>query len=378
MMELTGLDWILATCTVVFRDYFFTIWASSLSLCLSVLVGIKLNAVARMIVNDARSMVIVSGAAPPDRSQAYAVGRPSKTDVEKQVWAQLQQEARTKFEAADDDSSGSLSKEEVVRLVKEIMPSLQFTDNYMEKLMHRFDMDDTGQIELDEFISVFQFLHDNKGKTKIDVRQGRVRWLCCACGPSVHPSKLYKLIRIIMFQNALVIAMVIFNSWQLGTSTAYFNEPEALKPAGGHVLLQSVLAVLQLLHTSFLTLPMFAVVKQMGEHYNARIFGDAAGKLILNWVGKSKAKAKAKLKGKGNTIAPAKVGVQLQMKAGGLPAKSESIDEVNDKAGGPSAKVESTNEANEIVDLDEEPRPPKLAPMDVHPQPPGSPIADMP
>ena len=47
-------------------------------------------------------------------------------------------------------------------------------------------MDNTGKIEFDEFISVFQFFRDNKGKRAVDVRHGLVRWLCCACGPSVH------------------------------------------------------------------------------------------------------------------------------------------------------------------------------------------------
>lgn len=41
-LQLTASDWMLATGTVLFRDYFFSIWASCLSLFLSLLVGVKL------------------------------------------------------------------------------------------------------------------------------------------------------------------------------------------------------------------------------------------------------------------------------------------------------------------------------------------------
>ena len=60
-MELTALDWMLATGTVLFRDYFFSIWASALSLFFSLLVGIKLHGIARMVVSDTRNMLMTCG-----------------------------------------------------------------------------------------------------------------------------------------------------------------------------------------------------------------------------------------------------------------------------------------------------------------------------
>ena len=195
-----------------------------------------------------------------------------------------------KFDAADEDNSGSLDEGEVVHLLQQILPDMDLTEEYMSKLMSRFDMDRTGQIEEDEFLSIFKFLMDSKDKTgrgktaAPSLNHGRVRWLCCDCGPSVHPSKLYRLIRIIMFQNALVAAMIVFNLWQLGSSTAYFHEPDVLAPIGGHVAVQGVMALLQLLHTSLLTLPMYVMVRAGMIATNPNIILFAHKRLTVYWL----------------------------------------------------------------------------------------------
>ena len=44
----------------------------------------------------------------------------------------------------------------------------------------------------------------------------------------------------------------------------YFTQPDGVP--GGMLLLQGSLFVLQMLHTSLVLLPMFALVKQMGTH----------------------------------------------------------------------------------------------------------------
>lgn len=99
----------------------------------------------------------------------------------------------------------------------------------------------------------------------------------------------------IIFQNAMVLAQVVFNIWQVGSSSEYFAKPEMVP--GGMLLLQGSLFTLQMLHTSFVLLPMFALVQQMGRHYNVRLFGDVAGKAITEWA----VRAKKKTEGNGPT-----------------------------------------------------------------------------
>merc|ERR1711907_444388 len=101
----------------------------------------------------------------------------------------------------------------------------------------------------------------------------------------------------IIFQNAMVLAQVTFNIWQVGSSSEYFNKPQMVP--GGMLLLQGSLFTLQMLHTSFVLLPMFALVRQMGRHYNVRLFGDVASKAITEWA----VRAKKKNEGNGKTKA---------------------------------------------------------------------------
>ena len=269
---------------------------------------------------------------------------------------QLLAAAKKAFEQADADSGGTLDREEVRKLLLELQCEVHAdTDNeYFLQVFKRFDIDDSGALEYvptiansgckplylmpdlelesysdftsgrrcryDEFLQCYRFIQANKNDTeqsgggsetpqrhtqsirrtlslragnkrRPNLKRGRVTWCCGSFGPQLKTNQLRPLVNFIIFQNAMAMAQITFNIWQVGSSSEYFTEPRGIP--GGMLLLQGSLFALQMVHTSFVLLPMFALVRQMGKQYNARLFGAVAGKAITQWAGRAKKKAEA-------------------------------------------------------------------------------------
>jgi Ca2+-binding EF-hand superfamily protein len=330
---------------------------------MSVLVGVKLSEIARMIVSDTRDMVLLPSAgnssdtggdkSPSAHSDASSnsTGTPVK-GLQLETMEMIQQH----FAEADADASGSLSNDEIKTLLQEMIPGFEPDPAYLQELFSRFDCDSTGSIEVDEFARMYKFLQQHtggvaespkssggqttplkklaksfsRGSNKVlppKLKRGTIRWLCNRWGPRVHPSKLRQIIRIIMFQNAMVVTQLIFSLWQIGASeSSYFSEPTGW-PAGSFGV-QALLALLQLLHSAFLTLPMYSIVMQMGHHYNVRIFGMTA-KMVVAWADKAKKSRTKKKLGVGSVATSSFRGrlVKLSSKVQPSPAQLAAAGE---------------------------------------------------
>ena len=118
------------------------LWASWLSLGLSVLLGIKLSAIARMFGRVTRDMATGQlrwTSRTPDASTG------SLPDQEMKLLAA----AKKAFDEADADSGGTLDREEVRELLLELGCEVHAeTDNeYFLEAFKRFDIDDSGALE---------------------------------------------------------------------------------------------------------------------------------------------------------------------------------------------------------------------------------------
>lgn len=147
----------------------------------------------------------------------------------------------------------------------------------------------------------------------------------------------------IIFQNAMAMAQIMFNIWQVGSSSEYFAEPQGIP--GGMLLLQGSLFVLQMVHTAHVLLPTFALVQQMGKNYNARLFGEVAGKAITQWASRAKKKAEAKShngvkKGLVGSLAKTRTKV-IGLSPARLSDRKKDQYAVDDRDGAHSASAES-------------------------------------
>ena len=76
---------------------------------------------------------------------------------------------RRMFNSYDDDDNGYLDKQEFVKVVKSMIKDLAEgqTDEEIEKIaiesIDRFDLNQNGKIEYDEFRELVKFLIDEKG-----------------------------------------------------------------------------------------------------------------------------------------------------------------------------------------------------------------------
>ena len=135
----------------------------------------------------------------------------------------------------------SLGREEIKRVLT--CMGITITPDFIRLLFERFDMDGTGQIEYDEFLQMYKWIQKQLamdgtdspragdtaarvgGKLRsksvkarggqLNLKEGQVTWLGGGMGPVVYPPHIRFLIRIIMFQNAMALALLVFNFWQL-------------------------------------------------------------------------------------------------------------------------------------------------------------------
>ncbi|KAL3702360.1 hypothetical protein R1sor_020382 [Riccia sorocarpa] len=99
------------------------------------------------------------------------------------------------------------------------------------------------------------------------------------------PRLLLMLIHFILFQNAFEVATFIWYWWQFGFSSCLLENK-------AYVYIRIGLAVLTQILCSYSTLPLYALVTQMGSHYKHSIFQSDVKEKLHNWRKGAKKRAK--------------------------------------------------------------------------------------
>ncbi|KAL3688985.1 hypothetical protein R1sor_015294 [Riccia sorocarpa] len=100
-----------------------------------------------------------------------------------------------------------------------------------------------------------------------------------------NPKLVLNLIHFVLFVNAFIIATVIWFWWKFGSNNCHLNYI-------GFLVTRIVLSVLTQILCSFSTLPLYALVTQMGSHYKQAIFQDDVKQKLKRWREDAKKKAK--------------------------------------------------------------------------------------
>jgi len=96
-----------------------------------------------------------------------------------------------------------------------------------------------------------------------------------------RPQVLLSLIHFILFQNAFELAFFL---WILTT----FGFDSCIMGRAGPVIARLVLGTLVQILCSYSTLPLYALVTQMGSHYKKAIFHERTAEAIIEWGQKAK------------------------------------------------------------------------------------------
>ncbi|OAE21033.1 hypothetical protein AXG93_606s1190 [Marchantia polymorpha subsp. ruderalis] len=99
------------------------------------------------------------------------------------------------------------------------------------------------------------------------------------------PTLLLKLIHFILFQNAFELATFIWFWWQFGFTSCLLENKT-------YVYIRIGLGVLTQILCSYSTLPLYALVTQMGSHYKHSIFQNDVKEKLHNWRKGAKKRAK--------------------------------------------------------------------------------------
>ncbi|GAQ83221.1 seven transmembrane MLO family protein [Klebsormidium nitens] len=97
-----------------------------------------------------------------------------------------------------------------------------------------------------------------------------------------RPSIMLNLMHFTLFTNSFQLASIIFYAWSFGVNSCYFyNRPFSY--------LRVVISVTLILFTSWVTLPAYALVSQMGSTTRLTIFGDHVQHHLKGWAKRAKA-----------------------------------------------------------------------------------------
>ncbi|KAI8573713.1 hypothetical protein RHMOL_Rhmol01G0297600 [Rhododendron molle] len=91
-----------------------------------------------------------------------------------------------------------------------------------------------------------------------------------------HPEYVLTLIHYILFTNAFELAFFVFVTLQYGFHSCYHERVEI-------VIVRVVLAVTVQVLCSYITLPLYALVTQMGTHFKSAVLEDQTAHMIRQW-----------------------------------------------------------------------------------------------
>ncbi|BBN08300.1 mlo protein [Marchantia polymorpha subsp. ruderalis] len=96
-----------------------------------------------------------------------------------------------------------------------------------------------------------------------------------------NPHVLLYLIHFVLFQNAFELAFCIWLVTTFGFNSCYFNKH-------GFIITRVIVGILAQVLCSYSTLPLYALVSQMGSHYKKAIFDIPVSNAIQGWRSKAK------------------------------------------------------------------------------------------
>ncbi|KAL6128372.1 hypothetical protein ACLB2K_071727 [Fragaria x ananassa] len=100
-----------------------------------------------------------------------------------------------------------------------------------------------------------------------------------------RPRFLLFLIHFVLFQNAFQLAFFAWSTWQFGITSCFHQTPQDT------AIRLSVGVIVQVL-CSYVTLPLYALVTQMGSNMKPNVFEEGVAEAVNNWHHKAKEKAK--------------------------------------------------------------------------------------
>ncbi|CAM6108923.1 unnamed protein product [Calypogeia fissa] len=100
-----------------------------------------------------------------------------------------------------------------------------------------------------------------------------------------NPHLLLYLIHFVLFQNAFELAFCIWLVTTFGFNSCFFAKH-------GFIISRVIVGILAQVLCSYSTLPLYALVSQMGSHYKKAIFADPVSTAVTDWRNKAKANVK--------------------------------------------------------------------------------------
>ncbi|EEF36041.1 Protein MLO, putative [Ricinus communis] len=102
-----------------------------------------------------------------------------------------------------------------------------------------------------------------------------------------HPKYVLTLLHYTLFMNAFELAFFVWVTFQFGITSCYHEHTEI-------IAVRVVLAVTVQIICSYITLPLYALVTQMGSEYKSAVLEEETAKVIRHWHAEVKQKRKKK------------------------------------------------------------------------------------
>ncbi|KAL3365333.1 hypothetical protein AABB24_010467 [Solanum stoloniferum] len=133
------------------------------------------------------------------------------------------------------------------------------------------------------------------------------------------------------------MAFFIWVTWQFGISSCYHEHVEI-------IVVRVVLALMVQVLCSYITLPLYALVTQMGSHFKSALLEEHITQAIKHWHTEVKRKKKNKLQGLESSVATTQI-TSPEIK---LSASAHEIQEISEES--PKVNIVHQNESQIGVD----------------------------
>ncbi|KDP25722.1 hypothetical protein JCGZ_23943 [Jatropha curcas] len=100
-----------------------------------------------------------------------------------------------------------------------------------------------------------------------------------------RPRLILFLIHLVLFQNAFQLALFIWSLWKVGSKGCYHDKTE-------DIVIKVTMGVIIQVLCSYVTLPLYALVTQMGSSMRPTVFNDRVAAALKNWHHTAKKQAK--------------------------------------------------------------------------------------
>ncbi|OAY38818.1 MLO-like protein 12 [Manihot esculenta] len=100
-----------------------------------------------------------------------------------------------------------------------------------------------------------------------------------------RPRFILFLIHLVLFQNAFQLAFFAWSVWKIGTDSCYHDRTE-------DIVIKITMGVIIQFLCSYVTLPLYALVTQMGSSMRSTVFNDRVAAALKNWHQAAKKHAK--------------------------------------------------------------------------------------